>query len=48
MHICRGHFADYREGRGLFGKYKVQVWMPATVRGTRGKSAPEREIEVKV
>ena len=48
MHICRGHFADYREGRGLFGKYKVQVFIPATVRGTRGKSAPEREIEVKV
>lgn len=48
MHICRGHFADYREGRGLFGKYKKLVWMPATVRGTKGKKAPAREIEVKV
>jgi hypothetical protein len=48
MHICRGHFRDYREGRGLFGKYKQLVWTPMTVRGTKGKSAPPREIEVKL
>lgn len=48
MHICRGHFRDYREGRGLFGKYKQLVWTPMTVRGTKGKGAPVREIEVKV
>jgi len=48
MHICRGHFRDYREGRGLFGKYHGQFYMPATVRGTKGKSAPPREIEVRV
>ena len=47
MHICRGHFADYTQGRGLFGKYHGKYWMPSTVRGTKGKSAP-REIEVKV
>jgi len=48
MHICRGHFRDYREGRGLFGKYHQLVWTPAMVRGTKGKQAPPREIEVKV
>lgn len=48
MHICRGHFADYREGRGLFGKYHGRYWMPSTVRGTKGKAAPPREMEVKV
>jgi hypothetical protein len=48
MHICRGHFRDYREGRGLFGKYHKLVWTPAIVRGTKGKSAPAREIEVKL
>jgi hypothetical protein len=48
LHICRGHFRDYREGRGLFGKYHGQFWIPATVRGTKGKSAPAREIEVRV
>ena len=48
MHICRGHFRDYREGRGLFGKYHQLVWTPAMVRGTKGAQAPPREIEVKV
>jgi hypothetical protein len=48
MHICRGHFRDYREGRGLFGKLHGQFYIPATVRGTKGDKAPPREIEVKV
>jgi hypothetical protein len=48
MHICRGHFADYREGRGLFGKYKQVVWIPSMVRGTKGKAAPPREMEIRV
>jgi hypothetical protein len=52
MHICCGHFKDYREGRGLFGKYKQLVWRPSVVRGTKrgtkGRGAPPREIEVKV
>jgi hypothetical protein len=48
MHICRGHFKDYREGRGLFGKYHQLVWQPSIVRGTKGEKAPPREIEVKV
>jgi hypothetical protein len=48
MHICRGHFRDYRQGAGLFGKYHQLVWTPSVVRGTKGKSAPAREIEVKL
>lgn len=48
LHICRGHFSDYREGRGLFGKHHALVWFNSHVRGTRGKSAPPREIEVRV
>jgi len=49
MHICRGHFRDYRQGKGLFGKYKTVVWTPATVRGTKsGTKAPEREYEIKL
>jgi hypothetical protein len=48
MHICRGHFADYTQGRGLFGKYHGKYWMPAVVRGTKGKAAPARAMEVKV
>jgi len=48
LHICRGHFKDYREGRGLFGKYHQLVWQPSIVRGTKGTKTPPREIEVKV
>ena len=48
MHICRGHFADYTEGRGLFGKYHGKFWIPSVVRGSKGKAAPPREIKVKV
>src|SRR5215467_9061314 len=31
LHICRGHFRDYRQGKGLFGKLHQLVWAPATV-----------------
>jgi len=50
MHICRGHFADYTDGKGLFGKYHGRFWIPATVRGTKrgGEKPPAREIEVRV
>lgn len=48
MHICRGHFADYTEGKGLFGRYHGKFWIPQTVRGSRGEKPPAREIEVKV
>ena len=47
---CRGHFRDYREGRGLFGKYKQLVWTPMGLRGGRekGEKTPAREMEIKV
>jgi hypothetical protein len=50
LHICRGHFRDYREGRGLFGKYKQLVWTPMGLRGgkEKGEKAPAREMEIKV
>ena len=28
FHVRRGHFADYTQGNGLFGKYKIRVWVP--------------------
>jgi hypothetical protein len=50
MHICRGHFADYREGRGLFGKYKKLVWIPQTIKGTgrKGEQPEAPTVEVKI
>lgn len=34
LHICRGHFKDYSNGKGLFGKYKGLYWWDDTVRGS--------------
>lgn len=51
LHICRGHFRDYTQGKGLFGKYRKWVWQPVTVRGKKRKpeeEPPEREIKIKV
>lgn len=47
LHICRGHFRDYREGRGLFGKLHGVFWTPSVVRGTHGSLGP-REVEVRI
>jgi len=33
LHKCRGHFADYRNGAGLFGKQNVLVFVPEHIRG---------------
>lgn len=41
LHICRGHFKDYRQS-GLFGRQKGIYWWDAHLRG-----APEQGIVVK-
>jgi len=34
LHMVRGHFRDYSEGKGLFGKYQLSaVWVPPHARG---------------
>jgi hypothetical protein len=33
LHICRGHFADYRMGEGLFGKHRGLYWWDSHLRG---------------
>jgi hypothetical protein len=35
LHTRRGHFADYRDGNGLFGKHKVKVWVPGCTVGSQ-------------
>jgi hypothetical protein len=27
FHKVRGHYADYRKGKGLFGRLKVRLWI---------------------
>ena len=34
FHGVRGHFSDYRSGKGLFGKHRGVYWVPAHYRGT--------------
>jgi len=48
LHICRGHFKDYRQGAGLFGRYHKLIWQPSIVRGTKGEKAPPREAEIRL
>lgn len=47
LHICRGHFADYSEGNGLFGKYHGRYWMPSHIRGKRSFGTVEKDYAVK-
>lgn len=33
FHKVRGHYADYTKGAGLFGRYKVRIWVEEHSRG---------------
>lgn len=46
LHICRGHFAHYRE-RGLFGKYRGTFWRPQHVRGDAEQGVRVKDYRVK-
>lgn len=47
LHICRGHFADYTGGKGLFGKYHGQFWIPQHVRGSAEQGIVGKDYAVK-
>lgn len=46
MHICRGHFADYTRGKGLFGKHRVEVFVPEHVKGRREKGVVIKDYNI--
>lgn len=46
MHICRGHFKDYRQ-RGLFGKIKGVFWWDQALRGDETKGVIYKSYNVK-
>lgn len=46
LHICRGHFADYREGRGLFGKYQGVFWIPQHLRGSVQQGITSKDYHI--
>lgn len=46
LHICRGHFKDYTQGRGLFGKYRVEVFVPEHLKGHASKGTIVKDYRV--
>lgn len=47
LHICRGHFKDYRQS-GLFGKIKGIFWWDAALRGTSEQGVVVKDYAVKI
>lgn len=47
MHICRGHFAHYEEGKGLFGKYHGTYWRAQHVRGEASQGTHIKDYRIK-
>lgn len=46
-HIVRGHKADYRKGKGLFGKYKVLIYRAAHLAGDKSAGTVIKDYAVK-
>lgn len=46
LHICRGHFKDYRKGKGLFGKYQGIYWWESYARGSAEEGVVIADYEV--
>ena len=46
IHLCRGHFKDYRSGRGLFGRTHGLYWWDMQVRGDAAAGAIAKRYEV--
>jgi hypothetical protein len=46
LSICRGHFADYSEGRGLFGKHRGVYWIPQHVTGSAEAGTVHKDYAV--
>lgn len=47
LHICRGHFKDYRE-HGLFGKLKAVFWWDQAIRGSISGGAVVKDYSIAV
>lgn len=46
MHLCRGHFKDFREGNGLFGKHRDLYWWDLHVRGDEARGKVNKSYKV--
>lgn len=48
LHVCRGHFKDYRYGRGLFGKVKGVFWWDMHERGNESEGVVHKDYKLDV
>lgn len=48
LHICRGHFKDFSNGKGLFGKHKGLYWWDSQVRGSKEHGNVIKDYEIKL
>lgn len=48
LHICRGHFKDYRASAGLFGKHKGLFWWDMHARGALEQGAVVKDYAIKL
>lgn len=46
LHVCRGHFADYTQGKGLFGKLHGRFWIPDHERGNAEVGKIEKDYNI--
>lgn len=48
LHICRGHFKDYTQGNGLFGKIKGLYWWDMFLRGDKHEGLILKDYNIKL
>jgi hypothetical protein len=48
LHLCRGHFKDYRNSAGLFGKHKGLFWWDLHARGDLEHGAVVKDYAIKL
>lgn len=46
LHMCRGHFRNYKDGKGLFGKYHGVYWVEGHVRGDEENGKVEKDYKI--
>lgn len=47
LHMCRGHFKDYRDGPGLFGKLHKLYWWDMHMRGDKANGEVRKDYAIK-
>ena len=46
LHLCRGHFKDYRNSAGLFGRHKGLFWWDLHTRGSLDQGAVVKDYAI--